>query len=449
MKTDILIIGGGPAGVVAGVTARKNYPSKQITLIRKEKKSIIPCGIPYIFHRLKSVEQNLMPDKVLLDNQINLVIGEVVEIKPEKKEVILKNNNVYAYNKLILALGSSPQLIPIPGAEKEGVWLVKKDFEYLTKFREAVLKSKKIVIVGGGFIGVEFAEELSNIDGLDINIIEIADHCLATNFDEEFAIMAEEKIKNKGVKIYTGRSVKEIGGNKKVEYVKLDNGEKLPADMVILSIGARPNITLAKEACIKTEEKGAICVDEYLKTNSPDIFAVGDCAQTKDFITSKNIPIMLASVATNEARIAANNLYQLQLIRENKGTVGVFSTYIDGLTLGAVGLTEKKAKKEKLDYLVGEAEAPNRHPGTLPGAEKIKVKLIFAKSSEGLLLGGEIMGPESVGEMINILSLAIQQRTSLFDFNTWQIATHPLLTSAPTVYPIIAAAQNALVKIKK
>ena len=449
MKTDILIIGGGPAGVVAAITAKKNYPSKQITLIRKEEKSIIPCAIPYIFNRLNSVEQNLISDQPLLDNKINLVIEEVMEIKPKEKQVILKKGDVFEYDKLILALGSVSQLIPIPGIEKEGVWIVKKDYEYLKKFREAVLKSKNIVIIGGGFIGVEFAEELSNIEGLNISIVEMLPHCLITNFDEEYTIAAEEKIKGKGVKIYTDRTVKEISGDQKTEYVKLDNGKTLPADMVILSIGARPNIGLAKEAGIKTEEKGGIWVDEYLRTSEPDIFAVGDCAQTKDFITGKNILIMLASLATSEARIAASNLYQLQLIKENKGTVGAFSTFIDGLVIGTAGLTEERAKEENLDYLIGEAEAPNRHPATLPGAEKIKVKLIFSKLSENLLLGGEIMGPESVGEMLNILAMAIQQKTSFFDFNTWQIATHPLLTSAPTVYPLIIAAQNAMLKTRK
>ncbi len=448
MKTNILIIGGGPAGIVAAITARKNYPSKKITLIKKEKNSVIPCGIPYIFNRLKSVKENLMSNKPLLDNKVDLIIQEVVKIKPEEKEVILKNNDTYTYDKLILALGSKSQLVPIPGIEKEGVWLVKKDYEYLKNFRETVLKSKKIVIIGGGFIGVEFAEELSSIKNLNISIVEMNNHCLITNFDEEFAIEAEKKIEKKGVKIYTGRKVKNIGGKERVEYVELDNGEKILADMVILSIGAVPNIELAKQANIKVEEKGAICVNEYLKTNLSDIFAIGDCAQTKNFITGKNTLTMLASVAVSEARIAANNLYQLKLIREDKGTIGVFSTYIDGLALGVSGMIEKKAKKENLDYLIGEAEAPNHHPGTLPNTKKIKVKLIFAKSSEGLLLGGEIMGPESVGEMINIISLAIQQKVSLFDFNTWQIATHPLLTSAPTIYPIIAAAQNALIKLK-
>jgi len=451
MKTDILIIGGGPAGIVAAVTARKSHPTKKVTLIRKEEKAVIPCGIPYIFCRLNSVEQNLMSDQPLLDNGVDLVIGEAEEIKPKEKQVILKNQNrgFFDYDKLILALGSAPQLIPIPGIEKEGVWLVKKDYEYLKKIKEAVLESKNIVIIGGGFIGVEFAEELSSIKNLDIAIVEKLEHCLITNFDEEFAIAAEEKLKNKGIKIFTNKIVKEIGGGRKAEYVQLDSGEKLAADMIILSIGAQPNIDLAQKAGIKTEEKGGVWVDEYLKTNTPDIFTVGDCAQTKDFITGKNIPVMLASVATNEARIAANNLYQIELIRENKGTVGVFSTFIDGLVLGAAGLIEQKAKQEEIDYLIGEAEAPNRHPASLPGAGKIKVKLIFTKSSEGLLLGGEIMGPESAGEMLNILALAIQQKTSLFDFNTWQIATHPLLTSAPTVYPFIAAAQGAMLKVKQ
>ncbi len=446
-KTDILIIGGGPAGVVAAITAKKNYPSKQVTLIRKEQKSIIPCGIPYIFHRLNSVEENVILDKSLLDNKVNLVVDKALKIIPKEKEVILKNKHVYNYDKLILALGSKPQLVPIPGIEKEGVWLVKKDYEYLKKFREAVLKSKKIVVIGGGFIGIEFAEELSRIKNLDISIIEMMDHCLITNFDKEFVLPAEEKIKNKGVKIYSGRKVEKIDGDKKVKYIKLDNGDKISADLVILSIGVCPNINLAKEAGIKTEENGGIWVDEYLKTNVPDIFAIGDCAQTKDFITGKNTLIMLASVAASEARIAASNLYKLKIIRENKGTVGVFSTYIDGLVLGTAGLTEQRAKTEGFDYVIGEAQAPNHHPAKLANTELIKVKLIFAKSSENLLLGGEIMGPESAGEMLNILAMAIQQKASLFDFNTWQIATHPLLTSAPTVYPFIVAAQNAILKL--
>jgi NADPH-dependent 2,4-dienoyl-CoA reductase/sulfur reductase-like enzyme len=449
MKTDILIIGGGPAGVVAANTAKKHYPEKQVTLVRKEEKTVIPCGIPYIFNRLDSVDKDLMSDQPMLDNKINLIIKEVAEIKPKEKQIVLKDGDALEYDKLILALGSAPQLVPVPGIEKSGVWLVKKDYEYLKNLRKAVLESKNIVIIGGGFIGVEFAEELSSIKNLNISIVEKLDHCLATNFDEEFILAAEEKLKNTGIKIFTGKTIKEIGGKESVEYVELDSGEKLPADLVILSIGAKPNINLAQKSGIKIEEKGGITVDEYMKTSVPDVFAIGDCAQTKDFFTNKNIPLMLASIAATEARIAANNLYQIELVRENKGTIGVFSTFINGLALGVAGLTEKRAKEQSVDCLIGEAEAPNHHPGTLPGTGKIKVKLIFSNSSEKLLIGGEIIGPESVGEMLNILAMAIQQKTSVFDFNTWQIATHPLLTAAPTIYPLIVAAQNAMLKINK
>ena len=446
-KTDILVIGGGPAGVVAAVTAQKSHPSKKVTLIRKEEKGVIPCGIPYIFRRLGSVDENVMPDKSLLDNGIELVIAEAAGFDSEKKEVTLQGGDIYSYDKLILSLGSKAQPVPIPGADKDGVWLVNKDYEYLKKFREAMLKSKKVVIIGGGFIGVEFAEELIGIDGMEVSIVEMGGICLGTNFDEEFAIAAENSVKDKGVAVHVGRSVKIIGGDKAVEHVELDDGTKIEADLVIISIGAKPNVDLAEAAGVRVEEKGAIWVDEYLRTSVSDVFAVGDCAQTQDFITGRNIPVMLASVATSEARIAARNLYQLKVVRGNRGTVGVFSTYLNGLALGTAGLTENRAKSEGIDYVIGEAEAPNHHPGKLPDTEMIKVKLLFSASSENLLLGGEIMGPESIGEMVNILAMAIQQKASLFDFETWQIATHPLLTSAPTTYPLIAAAQNAMLKL--
>ena len=137
-KVDILIIGGGPAGVVAAVTAKKRYPEKEIALIRKTEKAIIPCGIPYIFSRLSSVEDNLMPDAPLKNNGINLIIDQVIKIEPSEKKVILEKGKELFYDKLILALGSEAHLIPLSGIEKEGVWLIKKDYDYLIKLREAV-----------------------------------------------------------------------------------------------------------------------------------------------------------------------------------------------------------------------------------------------------------------------------------------------------------------------
>ncbi len=441
MKTDILIIGGGPAGVVAAVTARKNNPKRRIILIRKNKKSVIPCGIPYIFNRLDSAEKDVMPDKSLEMNKVELLIGEVEKLKPESKTVIFGNKEI-KYEKLIIATGSKSVSIPIKGIEKNEVWHIEKDLEYMKGLRKAVLKSKNIVIIGGGFIGVEMAEELSK--NKNVSIVEREEHCLITTFDEEFSLLAEERLKEKKVKIFTQSSVKEICGEKKVEFVKLDNGKKIPADLVIVSIGARPNADLAREAGIKIGKYGAIKVNKFMETNKKDVFAVGDCAETRSLLTGECVPVMLASTACHEARIAGANLYKINKRIENKGTLAVFSTSINGLAIGIAGLNEKSAKE---DVVVGMAEALNRHPGSLPGSAKIKVKLAFSKSSKRLV-GGQVAGPECAAEIINIIALAIQKGINVYDFDVLQIATHPLLTAAPTVYPLITAAQSVLTKIK-
>ncbi len=447
-KTDILIIGGGPAGIVTALTSRKNYPSKKITLIRKGNKSIVPCGIPYIFHSLKSVKEDLISDEILKINKINLIIDEAIKINPHNKIVLLKKGKKLNYEKLILATGSNSILIPIRGVHKKNVWCIKKDSKYLEKLHSSILKSKNIVIIGGGFIGVELADELSKIEKLNINIIEKLNHCLITSFDEEFAIIAEEKLKNKGVKIYTNTAVEEIGGTDKVKFVKLDNGKKIPADTIILSIGAVPNTDLAKKTGIKLGKYKGIKVDKYMETNIKDIFAVGDCAETKCLLTKKNIPVMLASTACYEARIAAANLYKKEKLFKNKGTLAVFSTFIDNQGIGIAGLNEKKARENGFDIVIGVSESPNHHPKALPNTQNIKVKLIFSKSS-GKLLGGQVTGPESVGEIINLIALSIQKGTTIYDFDTMQIGTHPLLTPPPTNYPLIAAAHSALLKINK
>jgi pyruvate/2-oxoglutarate dehydrogenase complex dihydrolipoamide dehydrogenase (E3) component len=183
-----------------------------------------------------------------------------------------------------------------------------------------------------------------------------------------------------------------------------------------------------------------------MRTTDPDIFAVGDCAGKRDFYTRRDAPVMLASTATAEARIAGANLYQLKVIRENKGTIAIYSTYVDGLALGSAGLTENSAKEEGFEIVTGSTEGFDKHPKNLPGVSKIKVKLIFSRQS-GILMGGQVAGGISAGEIINVIGLGIQQRISVTELETLQMATHPYLTSAPTMYPIVLAAQDASSKM--
>ncbi|MEA1925766.1 MAG: FAD-dependent oxidoreductase [Patescibacteria group bacterium] len=443
-ETDVLIIGGGPAGLIAAGTARKNNPDKEIALVRKYAECVVPCGLPYIFNRLDAVEKDKMSDKAYEANKVDIIIGEAISIDTNNKKVVLGDKERISYDKLILAIGSRSVAIPIKGVEISGVYQIRKDISYLKELRDAVVKAKNIVIIGGGFIGVELAEELSAMEDKNISLVEILDHCLIGAFDKEFALAGEEKIKEKGVKLHLQTTVKEITGKDKVEAVKFSNGEQIPADLVIISVGAKPAVKLAENAEIKVAEKGGILTDEFMRTNVPDVFAAGDCAETRNFFTGKSNLIMLASVACYEARIAGANLYRDERdMIKNEGTIAAFSTYLNGLVLGAVGLTEKTAAQENITAIAGASEAPNHHPGTLPGTETIKVKLVFEKASK-ILVGGQVAGPESVAEMINLIAVAVQQKITARELANLQVATHPLITAPPTAYPIIKAAEEIL-----
>jgi len=445
-KADILVIGAGPAGVVCALTARKYYPDKKIIMIRNVEKGVIPCGIPYMITSLKSPDENVLGMAALEKNGIETVVDEVIAVDRKSKNIECKSGATYKYEKLVLAVGSSPVVPPTPGIEKKGIYPLYKELGYLKKAIEEIKGCKNVLIVGGGFIGIEFADELSKISGLNTYLVEILPHILANSFDLEFSALVEDKLKSKGVKILTGARVLEFCGTDRVEKAKLSTGEEIKIDAVILGIGACPDTTLARKTELDLGKGKGIWVDEYMRTTDPDIFAVGDCAGKRDFYTRKDIPVMLASTATAEARIAGANLYQLKVIRENKGTIAIYSTYIDGLVLGSAGLTENSATKEGFEIVTGLANVKDKHPVTLPLVSDVKVKLVFSRQS-GILLGGQVAGGFSCGEMINLIGVAIQKRMSATELETLQIATQPYLTCAPTMYPIIMAAQDAIGKM--
>jgi NADPH-dependent 2,4-dienoyl-CoA reductase/sulfur reductase-like enzyme len=445
-KADILIVGAGPAGMVCASTARKYYPDKNILVIKDVVKGCIPCGIPYMFSSLKNPGDNMAGTDALTKNNITVVVDEATRVIREKKCVETKKTGTYTYEKLVLATGSSPVIPRIPGIDTKGVYPIYKDMDYLTGCVARVKKAKNVLIVGGGFIGVEFADEISKIPGLKVSLVETLPRVLANSFDCDFSLLVEKKLQDEGVALYLNNRVVEIIGPEKVEGVRFDNGKVLEVDSVILGIGAVPQVRLATDAGLDLGRGKGIWVDEYMRTADPDIFAVGDCAGKRDFYTRRDAAVMLASTAAAEARIAGANLYQLRVIRENKGTIAIYSTYVDGLVLGSAGLTEESAKKEGFEIVTGTAEGADKHPKSLPGAHPIKVKLIFSPQS-GILMGGQVAGGMSAGEMINSIGMAIQQRVSMTELETLQMATHPYLTSAPTMYPIVLAAQDALGKI--
>ena len=306
--------------------------------------------------------------------------------------------------------------------------------------------AEKVVVIGGGFIGVEVGDEIKK-SGREVTIIEAMPSLLSAAFDMEFSKLAEDSLVSNGINLVKGLKVSEILGKERVAGVKLEDGQIIESDLVIFAVGFRPRIDLAKGSSLHLGVTGGIWTDEYMRTSVKDVFAAGDCVEHKCFFTRKPSRLMLASTAAFEARIAGSNLYNLKTVRQNHGNLGVFSTSFDGLTLGAAGLTESMAKAEGFEYIIGTAKGLDRHPGTFEDTSEVTVKLLFSKEN-GLLLGGQIAGGKAVGEMINIIGLGLQMAATWNDLFTMQIGSHPLLTASPTRYQLNIATENALSKLR-
>lgn len=446
IQTDVLVLG-GLSGITAGLSCRRHYPDKKVVLVRKEGTVLIPCGIPYIYGTVGGPQNNVIPDGLLETNNIELVKGEAVSVDREHKLVTLKDGETILYDKLVFATGSLPLVPPIPGVDKKNIYAIKKDFNYLDSVLDEMKSVKDLVIVGGGFIGVEFADECRKGRDINVTVIEALSHCLQMALDDEFCAEAEAKLLETGVKIMTGVKVEAFVGDEAVSGVKLADGTVIKADMVILGIGATPNTELAQKAGLELGFRNAIKVDRYMQTyTDPNVFACGDCAEKQSFFTGRPTGVMLASIATSEARIAGANLYST--VHQNCGAISVFSTIVNGRAFAVAGLTERQARQYGMNIVIGKAEAPDTHPGGMPNSTLIKVKLVFAKET-GVLVGGSISGGKSIGEMVNVLSACIMHRMTADDMVKFQMGTHPALTSSPIAYPIVNAACKAVLPIRQ
>ncbi|MCD6417110.1 MAG: FAD-dependent oxidoreductase [Planctomycetes bacterium] len=447
MKTDILIVGGSAAGLAGAITARRFYPELKITVVRREDKALVPCGIPYIFGTLGSVDKNVIPDKVLEKNNLDLLVDQVISINKAARIARTAGGESIKYEKMILATGSEPLAPPLEGVEFDNVFTARKDPKYLQKLAEALQKARNVVVIGGGFIGLEFADELSKLDYLDsVSLVEMLPHCLLLACDSEICVKVEREIENAGVSILSDRKAKAILGEGKAEFVEMENGQQLKADLVLLGIGVRPNVKLAGDSGLQVDQKMGIHVDDYMRTSAPHIFAAGDCTRKRCFLTGKASMVRLASIATMEGRVAAGNLFNCR--RRAPCPIGVFGTVIGKLAVGSAGFTERAAEREGIEVVVGTASAMDKHPGTLPGAEELTVKLIFMKGSRELI-GGQVYGSDKAGYVVNCIGGLIQQRMRADEICVFQMGTHPKLTPSPIAHQIENAAEMALAKDMK
>ena len=254
-KVDLLIIGGSAGGILSANTARKVYKDISIMIIRDQQTVMVPCGIPYIYGTLYDTSKNIIPDQMVTDNKIDLLIDRADSINREEKFVTTAGGKKIYYERLIIATGSLPATPETAKASFENVFSVFKDEVYLANLLKKLSNYKDVIVVGGGFIGVEFSEQLK-LGGKNVTLIQRGDYCLRRNFDPEFCEEAEKLLTENKVIVKKNSKIKEIIGNGKAEGVILETGEKIETDAIIFGAGVRPNSKLAREAGKKLDEKG-------------------------------------------------------------------------------------------------------------------------------------------------------------------------------------------------
>jgi len=451
VNCDVLIVGGGPAGGVSAVTAKMNFPDKEILVIREFEKQLVPCAIPYIFgETLGTSEKDVSACGGAIKMGISAIVGTVKDIDFTGK-IAFTGNEAIHFDKLIFATGSKPFVHESlrHALALDGVFTVAKNKELIDKAKAYIDTKNDIVVVGTGFIGVEMAMELASV-GKNVTIIGGSEHILKGAFDSEIAQEAEVILQNAGVKFIGNDRVNAIidkNNDNIVNAVELKSGTIIDTEVVILATGYKPNTELAQKVGVSLGHYGGIWVDEYMRTENHDVFAVGDCSARRAFITKVPSKVMLASTSAAEGRVAGSSLYGLKYIKGFSGTIAIFSTMVGEMAFSSAGVTEDEANEAGMDIVVGTFSGMNRHPATIPGAQKQFVKLVATRNG-GQIIGGQIIGGNETGEMINIIGLMIESGHSIYHAMSMQVATQPMLTAAPTNYPIVMAAIMAMKKIE-
>jgi NADPH-dependent 2,4-dienoyl-CoA reductase/sulfur reductase-like enzyme/rhodanese-related sulfurtransferase len=433
--TKLLVIGGVAGGATAAARARRLDEHAEIILFeRGEHISFANCGLPYyIGDVIKDRRKLFVTNPKELKDRYNLdirIFSEVTAIDTANREVEvkdLKSGNTYreSYDKIILSPGAEPLRPPLKGIDLDNIFSLRDvpDTERIKACVDAKCP-ESVVIVGGGFIGLEMAENLVN-RGVKTTIVEILDQVMAP-FDYEMAAIIEAHLKEKGVICELGNGVSSFSMVGERICVSTEKGKDIECDMVILSIGVRPENRLASEAGLEIGERGGIKVDTTMKTSDPNIYAVGDAVEVKDFVTGLPTMTPLAGPANKQGRIAADNALGRQSVF--KGTLGTSVVKVFELTVASTGASEKVLKRNNIAYIASYT-CSDSNASYYPGAEMMTVKLIFSPGT-GKILGAQIVGKKGVDKRIDVLATAIRGKMTVYDLEELELAYAPPYSSA-------------------
>ncbi len=443
MAKKIIIIGANAAGTDAASAARKTDRSAEITLITNQKVAgYSPCGIPFVLGRHISSFEDLVvfPSSYYQMMKIDLRLETTAKkINVEDKTVEIEDKNgkteTLQYDSLILATGAYPFVPPIKGREKKGVFTL-RTLEDGKRINQALEKAKSAVVIGAGLIGLEAAVSFTE-RGLKTTVVELLPQVLPAMLDKDMARLVQKSLEEKGLNIITGKGVDEILGDDHVSGVSVA-GEEIPADLIIVATGVRPNVQLAKDAGIKIGETGGIKTNMRMETSVKDVYAAGDCAESVSLITKRPLLSQLGTTAVRHGKVAGINAAGGYAIFP--GCLCSAVTRLFDLEIGATGLTEFAASRAGIETVAGSITSKTR-ADYYPGGKSIRVKILVEKDTERII-GGQIVGGEEVTQRINALSFAIQKQMTVRDLAKADTCYAPPVNE--TWEPMVLAAEIAM-----
>lgn len=435
MTEKLIIVGGVAGGATAAARARRLNESAEIVLFeRGEHISFANCGLPYyIGDVIKERDALLVTTAEAFRERYRIdirIFSEVIAIDRESKTVKVKNIkngevSTESYDKLILSPGAEPIRPPVQGAELGNIFNL-RNIPDSDRIKQYIVQNRpeSAVIVGGGFIGLEMAENLV-IQGVRTTIIEKMEQVMPA-MDYEMAGLLHAHLMEKGVDCILGDGIRSIAENNGRLAVSTESNREIECDMAIMSVGIKPENQLARDAGLSIGPLGGIAVDAAMQTSDPDIYAIGDAVEVTDFLTGRTTKTPLAGPANKQGRIAADNVMGRRTIF--RGTLGTSVVKVFDLTTASTGASEKSLIYYKIPYMASYTHSGS-HASYYPGAEMMSIKLMFSPNT-GKILGAQIVGREGVDKRIDVLATAIRGAMTVFDLEELELAYAPPYSSA-------------------
>ncbi len=438
----VLIIGGGACGASAAARLRRLDDTAEIIILEKTHEiSIANCGLPYYCSNVIDSEEKMHVSSVQkFKNLLNVDIkmgAEVTQIDRKTKTVTVNNSEVLSYDKLVLAPGAQPFKPDIEGINSSKIFTVRmlQDAERIKSHVKAV-NAKNAVVIGGGFIGVEMAENFAEMPGINTTLVELAPHILPP-VDKETAAFAQNEMRANGVNLILSDGVKSFGQDE----ILLNSGSKIPYDIAVLAIGVKPETTLAKNCGLDIGKTGGVKVNEHMQTSDPDIYAGGDSVEVEDFVTGLDTLIPLAGPANRQGRIIADNIAGFKSVY--KKTIGSAVVKVFGLTVANAGNSEEALIKKGIPYLKTFTYGFS-HANYYPGATRTMYKMMF--NQDGDILGIQAVGREGVEKRADVIATSIRNGLKVWDLIDSELCYAPPYSSAKDPVNILGMHADNILK---